>query len=449
MGIHSKKEILQKNNRSIKYKKNIVLLFLSQFLSLITSLLLVSVTLEFLGIEEYGIWITLTTLVSWFAFFDIGLGHGLRNKYAEAKTHNNFEDVKKYVSTAFFIFLAIGLFIFICYAIASPFINLSKILNAPESLNQDLSILAYFVVGMFCIRFVVNIVCTLLIADQKPGIPVFMAAIGNVFSLIAVYWITKISEPSLLYIGIALTATQLFPLTVLFFYYFLTSYKSIYPSIRDFSKPHIRSVFSLGFRFFLIQITALVLFQSNNIIVAHICGPTEVSEFNITYKYLNVLFLIFSSFVNPLWSASTEAYIKNDIAWIHNSIKKLNQIWFGLVLLGVILVILSPLAYKLWLKNTLTPDFILLGLFLFYFIFLCRSFLYRNFMNGVSKISLQFYVTILQAILHIPLTIVSGKFAGLYGITAVMVLWAVTNSIWEPIQFKKIITNTAKGIWNK
>jgi len=238
-------------------------------------------------------------------------------------------------------------------------------------------------------------------------------------------------------------------LVLAFIYLFSTKYKTIFPSLSYFSKPHIRSIFSLGIRFFVIQITALVIFQSNNIIIAHVCGLEDVTKFNIAYKYIYILTMAFSTFVNPLWSAITEAYIKEDTLWINNIIKRLNQLLLLLAFAGIILIMISPFVYKIWLNNTFTPNFVLLSLLLLYFIFYSRSLLYRSFMNGAGKISLQFIVTFIQSLLHIPFAILMGKYIGLPGIVMVMILWAFINAIWEPIQFSRIINKTAKGIWNR
>lgn len=443
------KKIVKGNDRSTKYKKNIVFLIVSQTLGVFVSLMLVPITLNYLGTKEYGVWITLTTLIAWFSFFDIGLGHGLRNKYAEAKAQNDETNVRKYVSTAFYLLVLLSFLIFLIVLVASRFINWAVILNAPQTLAPQLNILAIIVAGTFCIRFVVNIVSTLLTADQEPSIPALIGLLGQCLSLLVVYLITKLTTSSLLYIGIALSISQIFPLVLAFIYLFSTKYKTIFPSLSYFSKPHIRSIFSLGIRFFVIQITALVIFQSNNIIIAHVCGLEDVTKFNIAYKYIYILTMAFSTFVNPLWSAITEAYIKEDTLWINNIIKRLNQLLLLLAFAGIILILISPFVYKIWLNNTFTPNFVLLSLLLLYFIFYSRSLLYRSFMNGAGKISLQFVVTFIQSLLHIPFAILMGKYMGLPGIVLVMILWAFINAIWEPIQFSRIINKTAKGIWNR
>jgi O-antigen/teichoic acid export membrane protein len=443
------KKIVKGSDRSTKYKKNIVFLIVSQTLGVFVSLMLVPITLNYLGTKEYGVWITLTTLIAWFSFFDIGLGHGLRNKYAEAKAQNDETNVRKYVSTAFYLLVLLSFLIFLIVLVASRFINWAMILNAPQALAPQLNILAIIVAGTFCIRFVVNIVSTLLTADQEPSIPALIGLLGQCLSLLVVYLITKLTTSSLLYIGIALSLSQIFPLVLAFIYLFSTKYKTIFPSLSYFSKPHIRSIFSLGIRFFVIQITALVIFQSNNIIIAHVCGLEDVTKFNIAYKYIYILTMAFSTFVNPLWSAITEAYIKEDTLWINNIIKRLNQLLLLLAFAGIILIMISPFVYKIWLNNTFTPNFVLLSLLLLYFIFYSRSLLYRSFMNGAGKISLQFIVTFIQSLLHIPFAILMGKYIGLPGIVMVMILWAFINAIWEPIQFSRIINKTAKGIWNR
>jgi len=123
--------------------------------------------------------------------------------------------------------------------------------------------------------------------------------------------------------------------------------------------------------------------------------------------------------------------------------------WWLLVASGIIMIAASPLVYKLWLDDVIKPDYILLILLLLYVASITRTSMFRYFMNGVGKIKLQFYVTTIQAILHIPLAYFLGKIIGVYGILIVMIFWNVTNLVWEPLQFKKIISNKARGIWNK
>ena len=71
------------HKRSVKAKKNILASFLIKGGNIAISLILVPLTIHYVNPTQYGIWLTLSSIIGWFAFFDIGFGNGLRNKFAE------------------------------------------------------------------------------------------------------------------------------------------------------------------------------------------------------------------------------------------------------------------------------------------------------------------------------------------------------------------------------
>ena len=77
--------LLKGHERSVKAKKNILGSILIKGFSILISLIVVPLTINYINPSRYGIWLTLSSIVGWFSFFDIGLTQGLRNKFAEAK----------------------------------------------------------------------------------------------------------------------------------------------------------------------------------------------------------------------------------------------------------------------------------------------------------------------------------------------------------------------------
>ena len=71
--------VIKGHERSVKAKKNIIASFLIRGLSIGISLILVPLTINYINSARYGIWLTLSSIVAWFSFFDIGLTQGLRN----------------------------------------------------------------------------------------------------------------------------------------------------------------------------------------------------------------------------------------------------------------------------------------------------------------------------------------------------------------------------------
>jgi len=73
------------HQRTLDVKKNVLGSLLIKGVSIGISLLLVPLSIDYINKAQYGVWLTLSSLISWISFFDIGFTHGLRNKFAEAK----------------------------------------------------------------------------------------------------------------------------------------------------------------------------------------------------------------------------------------------------------------------------------------------------------------------------------------------------------------------------
>ena len=87
--------------RTKSIKKNVIVMMLIKGLSMLISFLYVPLLYNTFDTTSYGVWLTLTSLVSWVAMFDVGLGNGLRNKLAESLAQGDNVLAKKYVSTAY------------------------------------------------------------------------------------------------------------------------------------------------------------------------------------------------------------------------------------------------------------------------------------------------------------------------------------------------------------
>ena len=95
------------NERTQNIKKNIVGSIIIKGASIIIQLLLVPLTLGYLNSELYGIWLTLSSIMLWLSFFDVGFTLGLKNRLAEAIALGNYDKGKSLVSTTYFMMIII------------------------------------------------------------------------------------------------------------------------------------------------------------------------------------------------------------------------------------------------------------------------------------------------------------------------------------------------------
>ena len=117
------------HERTIKAKKNIAFSFVLKAINIATGLVLVPLVLNYLDETRYGIWLTLSSLVMWFNFFDVGLGHGLRNKLAASQAEGEERLSRKYVSTTYAGLAIISTGFFALFLLTNIFLDWSKILN--------------------------------------------------------------------------------------------------------------------------------------------------------------------------------------------------------------------------------------------------------------------------------------------------------------------------------
>lgn len=82
--IQLKERYKQMGDRSRKSINNIILSFGAKGITIITQLLIVPLTINYVNTTKYGIWLTLSSIIAWIGLFDLGFGIGMRSKVTEA-----------------------------------------------------------------------------------------------------------------------------------------------------------------------------------------------------------------------------------------------------------------------------------------------------------------------------------------------------------------------------
>ena len=435
--------------RSLVAKKNIILSFALKGTSIAISLILVPLTINYVTPTNYGIWLTLSSIVIWLSFFDIGFGNGLRNKLAEALAENNVELARIYVSTTYAILSIVIGIVLILFIIINSYLNWSKILNSPPEMESELSILALIIFVFFCLRFIFQLITIVLIAKQESAKASSLDLIANVLSLVLIYLLTINTSGNLIYLGVVLSLTPAITLLFSSIFLYKSEYKCFAPSFKHIKFIYAKNLMSLGIRFFIIQIAAIILFNTNNIIIIHLLGSKEVTTYNVAFKLFSITTMIFNIIATPLWSAYTDAYAKNDFDWIQSTMLSMKKIFLMMIFFTGILLITSPFIFKKWLGDSIQVPFILSIAMSSYVIVSMWQTIHVFLLNGIGKIKLQLYLVVFSSFINIPLAIFLGGKIGLVGIILASTVLFTFMGIVFSIQTKKIINNKASKIWNQ
>ncbi|MDD2268971.1 MAG: oligosaccharide flippase family protein [Eubacteriales bacterium] len=438
------------DKRTLNAKKNISVAFICKGVSIIVSFLIVPLTLGYVGKVEYGIWMIISSIIHWFSFFDIGLGNGLRNKLAEALALNDKEQAKIYVSSVFALILLISTVMFVAFFIAANFISWNKVLNTDLVANNELLLIVVMVFFFFCIEFVLKVVSSVLQAMQKYAVNDIIGLSSQILGLLAIYILVKTTDGSLfnlcLVYGGKSAVVWLIATVVLFF----TILKELRPSIQFVKIKQALPLLNLGVRFFIAQILYIILTQSSVIIIAQFFGPSDVTTYNLSVRYMTIPSMVYMMVLTPFLSAFTEAYTKKEDDWIKKTLSKINKVWLITTLVTVLFVVFYKLFFKLWVGNEVVVPFYLIACLCVFSLFSSWSSTYTLFLNGVGKIKLQIYVMTVQACLFIPLSYLFFKCGfELASIVVVQIIFYAISSLVFTLQYKKIVNSTAIGIWNK
>ncbi len=442
------------HKRSILAKKNIIFSLFIKFFSMVIVFVMVSKSIDYLGKEAYGLWVLLSSVLVWTALFDFGLTNGLRNKLSEslASENSSFKTNKNMISATYASMFFIALVTYVVIGLIVYFVDWKTFFSVNLFTNGEIQSILMVIFFAFSFNLLLKPIHAILKALQWPSVIMVFSLVASILSLLSLYLLSELHLENRLF---AYTIVISFiPVIVLFLgsiYLFTNKLKRFKPSFKNIDFKLAKNVSVLGYSFFVIQFAGLVISQTDNVIIAYLFGTESVTEYSVAYRYFS-LFLIGTSIVlTPFWSAFTEAYIKKEFDWIKKSIRKLLFTFTGMTLLVAVFVWFSDDVYKIWINNEMNLPLSLSIAMGFYVVIYSFSNIFVYFVNGTGYIKVQMYVGVTMAILNIPLSYLFAHIMG-YGITGVIIattICAAIPGIFSYIQYNRIISGKAKGIWIK
>lgn len=443
------KKIMSDDVRARMAQKNIILLFLNKGIAALISLQLIPAAIGYVDATQYGIWITLSSIVAWMIYFDMGLTHGFRNGFATAKANCDISLAKEYIATSYAILAMVFFIVMIIGLISNHFISWSSILNVDKNLDSTLRNVFVITVVFLSLQMVLNLFTTLLIADQKPAFAGFITTIGQLCALLAIYILTFFTKGNLIYLAFALMGIPTILLGITTILLFQTKYKIYAPSIKKINWSLSKRILGLGGKFFIIQLSMLFIFQFSNLIISRVMGAEAVTNYNIAYRYFSIIYIIMGIIFLPFWSSFTDAYTKGELGWMKSMYNKLSKVWILTIPIFIGMLTISPYVYKYWLANGIQINFSLSLAMGLNMIILSRANLYMYCINGTGKVFLQMIIYIFFSLISIPMMFILSKQWGYLGIIFVSSLVYLTQSIIGHIQLKKILNGNEHGVWKK
>lgn len=329
--------------------------------NLIVSFISVPLAVGYLGRDRYGAWITISSLLVFLSFTNFGLGSSLLNAISDAHGRDDRPQAQRYVASAFWLLVIIGILLWVPFAGASHWISAQLFSGGGNSsLLAEASPAILIAITIFFLNFPLGLYSEVLTAYQQRAIVNICAIITSIGNLVAIVAVVTL-KGGLVWLVLAYSGCGLLVSAVTSVWLYYHAKPWLRPSISAVDSSLVGNLFRSGWKFLVTSIFWIVNLQTDNLIISHFLGPGAVTPYSIAYRLLSYA-VIFQSFAVPaLWPAYSEARVRNDTAWIRRAFK--TNLIFSFVSslpLTILFVVFGQQIIGLWAGPTAVPPFLLL-----------------------------------------------------------------------------------------
>ena len=413
-----------------KVNFNIFVSFALRAISVASAFLTVSFSLKLLDTNKYGIWLAISSTVSWISVLDIGLANGLRNKIAEYFALKDYKSSKIDVSSTYAILLLIMVPVMLIFCAIAPFINWNSVFRTHLDEKELLYTLIVVFVGL-ALQFVLKPIASVLQGDQKIHKANQIALVCNVSPLVPIIIGAKYLKGSILFLAMAQTMLPVVVMLIYSIVLFSGGYKNISPSLKNVDLKKSKALFGLSFAFFIVQIARVFILSTTEIIITRNFGGSYVTIYNLLFRYYGVAGMILYIVLASYWSAFTNAFALNDLDWVRTSMRKLIRMAFMFTGIVVLQFLLIKPVFHLWVGDKVPVPMSTSISMALYFIFCLFTDTLVIVINGSGRMRIQSIVTMITAVLHIPVVLFLIRYyhMGLNSIIYATSLWVVIQGI--------------------
>jgi O-antigen/teichoic acid export membrane protein len=182
-------------------------------------------------------------------------------------------------------------------------------------------------------------------------------------------------------------------------------------------RSSIKELLDSGWSFFLIQVAAVVVFSSDNLVVSHYLGASEVTPYSVTWRVVGLAAVLQSLIFPALWPAYAEAYARHDFGWIRRTFLITMKGTMALNLSCVaILMFFGRSLIRIWAGPSAVPStYLLLAMGIWAIV--------NGFMSvescllaALNRIREQAILSIIAAVVNIALSILLVRHIGALGV---------------------------------
>jgi len=327
----------------------------ANIVSIIVGLVAVPIGLHYFGPVRYGIWAVISSIIGYLSLSNLGINSAAQVLIAKAS--KAFEQRAILLRSLFLLFISSAIVLILVIRSNHFYPNWVLILGKiPLNLRTEAAEAGIATAILFLLNLPLQVFFAGFIGLQKIYWTKFYSSLGSIVALIALI-LTVLLKGNLVNLAIfrgvsAICISIVCGLHLLFSNPELRK-KTDMPIDAEFS---IKSIFLSGIRFFIIGIAAMIVWNTDNLVISHFLGVKAVTPYTITFRVFTIAFSIFMAANSALSPMYSKAAGLKQWDWIQRAFEKATQllpvigglIWIGSIafLREIIYIWAGPEAYS-------------------------------------------------------------------------------------------------------
>jgi O-antigen/teichoic acid export membrane protein len=415
---------------------------MSRGVSLFSALASVPLTIGYLGTQRFALWMTINSFMAMLMFADLGLGNGLLTAISESHGKDDARMARRYISTAFFMLLALGTCTLLILAIMYQHTPWARLLGVRSgvAIEEAAPAAAIFFACIAC-NLPLGIVQRIQMGFQSGYTNNIWSGLGALLGFAGVLTCAylRAGVPWLVLsfgvgpmIATVLNGVQLF-----------RSRPDLRPVWKEFHCTVLRQLLSVGFGFLIVQAALAMAIGSDNFVIAHLLGPNAVAEYAIAMRVFTIVPAFLLMVVVPLWPAYGESLARGDASWAIRALKRSLLVVTSVTLAAAVILTLSGRwIITLWVGNRFHQGLWLLSGMGLWMVVTTLANVVSIFLNGMKRIHVQVASAIAVAISTLTIELLATPKFGLPAM-----IWSTNVSylcfVWIPIAlfFPRLLKN--------
>lgn len=379
----------------------------SQAIQVATGLISVPLALNYVGVERFGIWMTLSTALAFITFSDFGVGIGTQDRMSKLAAVGAYDQARDTFTSSMLFAIMLAVLLMALSWFVVPHVGLAAFFSLKsEAAIRDIVPTALMVVFVFALGLVAGIIQRAFAALQDGFYIALIQAVSRVLSLALLFAVVSsgMGLPVLVFVvgGVSSAAIVAVGTPVL-----LRRNAWLRPGRLSlagmFDRQCLYEVLKIGLlglgasvAIYLVNNSALVLMSAKH-------GAASSADYAVLLKLVGIPLMVLTYALLPLWPAIAEAKAKRDFAWIghaYDRYKRITQVVAVVSAMGILLF--GREAISMWTRNAeVVPS---TGLLLATAGFMVLGFwnaLTSVFLNGLSMYRSQATVGLLLAFISV------------------------------------------------